>query len=372
MQFKMTILTPVHIATGNKKPSFLYNRTNNNLKCYNFEELLKQIPVERFFSFNSNHSGKKDEFNNLFKDIDYNLAKESYKLRCFENNKKDVSEQIKALTKPIIPGSTLKGTLIRPIIYKILKQNNDKIISILNDPSLNKEEFDKQLFNKLFDNNFDAMFKLFSSCLICHDLCFSKMILCKSLRLNISGKYNKCFECLECIDIDQAIIDEFIKIDEINKDYFTKKVAMFPQYKILLEFLEIDNLMQACCNYYEEIIEDDKKYFIDDIYSLFIKNKFDQRDQIIDYLENLELDDKNSIILRLGNSTNYFYKTVTMFIKKYHNDFYRQNFELIFMPVKLKGKPRALPNYKTMPKTRTVLVSGKKYYLGGFVKIEKC
>lgn len=69
----------------------------------------------------------------------------------------------------------------------------------------------------------------------------------------------------------------------------------------------------------------------------------------------------------MGNSTNYFAKTVSYLIKYNDPGLYTECFWQRFAPV---GKGKTKPNEKTMPKTRMIYSNGEKDYLPGFIKIQ--
>ena len=118
MTYKISILTPVHISSGNKNACFLYHPDkNDHFNCYRIEDLLQFIPPQKLLELqpdNASNNGKKDIiklFNNY---VNYNQLKPQYFLFYkFKPFSKDVTEQVKSLNKPYIPGSSIKG---RPIL----------------------------------------------------------------------------------------------------------------------------------------------------------------------------------------------------------------------------------------------------------------
>ena len=48
MTYKISILTPVHISSGNKNACFLYHPDkNDHFNCYRIEDLLQFIPPQK-------------------------------------------------------------------------------------------------------------------------------------------------------------------------------------------------------------------------------------------------------------------------------------------------------------------------------------
>ena len=76
MTYKISILTPVHISSGNKNACFLYHPDkNDHFNCYRIEDLLQFIPPQKLLELqpdNASNNGKKDIiklFNNY---VNYN------------------------------------------------------------------------------------------------------------------------------------------------------------------------------------------------------------------------------------------------------------------------------------------------------------
>ena len=132
MTYKISILTPVHISSGNKNACFLYHPDkNDHFNCYRIEDLLQFIPPQKLLELqpdNASNNGKKDIiklFNNY---INYNQLKPQYFLFYkFKPFSKDVTEQVKSLNKPYIPGSSIKGAIMNAIIFNLLNDNKEKI-----------------------------------------------------------------------------------------------------------------------------------------------------------------------------------------------------------------------------------------------------
>jgi hypothetical protein len=126
------------------------------------------------------------------------------------------------------------------------------------------------------------------------------------------------------------------------------------------QYLNIDKLAEVCNNYFRDLIEEELS--VD--YDYYFYSKYHLGDALKSYKKN----EKHSFYLRLGGNTNYFFKTISYFIKnKYPND-YKYLFSKIFSPAS-KGM-KAKPKSETMPITRSLYNDGKTYYYPGVVKIE--
>ena len=185
MTYKISILTPVHISSGNKNACFLYHPDkNDHFNCYRIEDLLQFIPPQKLLELqpdNASNNGKKDIiklFNNY---INYNQLKPQYFLFYkFKPFSKDVTEQVKSLNKPYIPGSSIKGAIMNAIIFNLLNDNKEKI-----------KEFKTQLNN----NN---IIQVHRSYLINLDFVYdvnSKFIILRNKKeINIGKTYKKKFK----------------------------------------------------------------------------------------------------------------------------------------------------------------------------------
>ena len=167
MTYKISILTPVHISSGNKNACFLYHPDkNDHFNCYRIEDLLQFIPPQKLLELqpdNASNNGKKDIiklFNNY---VNYNQLKPQYFLFYkFKPFSKDVTEQVKSLNKPYIPGSSIKGAIMNAIIFNLLNDNKEKIKEFLINFNRNlSKNFEKELLSYLFGKDFEEIFKLF-------------------------------------------------------------------------------------------------------------------------------------------------------------------------------------------------------------------
>lgn len=372
MSYKISILTPIHISSGNKNACFSYHPgKNDHFNYYKIEDLLQSIPPEKLLDLklnNPSNNGKREIIQLFNKHVNYSCLKPQYFVFYkFKPFSLDVIEQIKTLGKPYIPGSSIKGTIMNAIIYNLLKDNEAAVNKFLNsyNTSLSKK-FENNLLSSIFGHEFDEAFKFFSSCICCEDIYFESMILCDSKRLNMA-KNSPEFNKYECIDNLQEKESDLFFIDENKKSIFLNKYKDNDKIKTLRLFFSKRNIIIACRNYYRAVINDDKKYFIKDDFNYFKDHDFEGRSQIIDFLNNISFEDKDICYLRIGNSTNYFYKSVSIFIKNKFNNFYEDNFYL-FSPTGLNKKDPPKPD--TMPKTRIVFEYDNECYLPGFIKIE--
>lgn len=370
MKYKIITLTPVHISTGEQNASFLYNMGDNyHLNCYSIDNLIRCIPPKELLEM---YKFDKKKIIELFRRyVKYDELKPKYSVYCYDQFpfKENVSVQMKSLGKPYIPGSTIKGAIMNAIVYGILSEKKQEVIQILKQNQLNFKNFDKSLFEKLFDKEFNEIFSLFSSCILCADIFYEDMILCNGIRLNMNnngkGK-NQNFVRYECIDAHQICVSTLIKIDKNKKNILKKRITSLQKYEILIKYLNEVNIAVVCRNFYRVLLKDDKEYFVEDRFGYFDKSDFEGRSDIVNFIDNMSFENKNVFYLRLGNSTNYFYKTVSIFIKNNFSSYYKEKFEDVFSPIGRNKKAK----YDKMPKTRTVFTFDDECFLPGFIKVE--
>ncbi len=374
MNLKITTLTPVHISTGNLNPCYVYHYKADadpdkfgTTTCYDINQLFQQVSPTKLkeLKFQSNDDQTKRKISNYFtKSINYNKLTPLYSMKSFSKSFTcDVKEQMKSLNRPYIPGSSLKGAIMNAIYYDMLNKHKNDVLRFLNNyQGFNFKYFENDLNRHLFDDHFDDMWSQLSSSFICRDIYFNEMILCEEERLNM-GNNNPNFVNTECIDYNQSVNDEIIVINGTKKTLLNNAIQKYKKadYSLLNSYLNINNMIKACQNYFNDIIEDDLEYF----------ESFEDKDldKIVSFIESL--DTKNNCYMRIGNSTNYFYKSVSLFIKNNNETFYKQYFYDLFSPVKIRNENRnsRLPKPESMPDTRVVLYYDK-YYLPGVIQIE--
>ncbi|WP_418520647.1 hypothetical protein, partial [Holdemanella porci] len=223
-------------------------------------------------------------------------------------------------------------------------------------------DFHELMFGKSLDNDHANFYKELYSCLLCQDIYFNEMELFfasrKGSNRNMSGSipttYKECIPPLQTTDLVLLHFDEF-KLNVLKDKYKEKP------YITLINSFKRKVFLKACNAFTKDILnaDTDKNYF--NFYESFVGIN-EQLNEIKKELEN-----PNTVVLRVGNSTNYFAKTISYLIKNNDPGLYKECFWQHFAPVK-KGKTK--PNERTMPKTRMIYSNGEKDYLPGFIKIQ--
>ena len=200
---------------------------------------------------------------------------------------------------------------------------------------------------------------------MCSDVTFDSMILLHQERANIKNK--KFLSDKECISPNQSVIGNYFSYNEASVARFKRMCQGRKIYKELSIYFNERILIQVISNYFQTMLEED----IDSARNFYFKDAF---------FENLKKSKKpNSFYLRVGGSTNYFFKTVSYLIKKHDYSLYEKLFDIYFSP-KSNGKrndrnrfnkKRANdPKPEDMPVTRTIFMDDEDEYYPGVIKVE--
>lgn len=382
MKTKLTIISPVHIGTGENVMAFEYRNKKDKLYHYSTDDIFKQIPgkdlLDKNFlrglretkSTNKNFSEKEEIIKKIQNNVNYSNIHSDYTLEYNfdEAPQNNVSLQIKNMKQPMIPGSSLKGALITSIYYDILKKNLKTIYNT---------DFDRFNLEKILENiypysnssvlNIIEFFKDFDSCILCSDIIFDEMIYMKTERSHVNGeRENPPLPDVECINANQSKTGNIIYLDELKANYILNKYKSTP-LKNLLSYLDYSKLVELSQNYFYDLISEE--IGIDNKYGFYSEKN------LLKALKTFRDEkSKNIFYMRLGKNTNYFFKSISYAIKKDNPSFYLKHFKEYFSPVKIMSnngnRRQPIPKAENMPNTRTVYYDDIYICYPGLVKIE--
>lgn len=357
-KIKMTTVTPVHVGTGENKQAMLYRFYDDHVDCFDEKDLFMQIPEKKLIDpmFLSQLSSWKNSspsvyLQNYLKRNVRNIQLKPIYTLAFDNPYEDdphnlISEQIKSLNKPYIPGSTLKGAIYNAIHYNFLKEHFE---SDAFDEEDRKFNFDKYLAKLGINTDF---MKQVRGCLICRDVFFDNMRLMVPDREKVffvqkesDTDLNKGLPEFECIDYGQESTDDFIVFNKERIQYLKSQVRN--QYEEdYLACLSEKEVTRACNIFMNDLFEE--------AYELNNKNKFYDAMGLGGSITNLYKETKNANLhyfyLRIGASTDYFSKSISLIIKKKDARLYQRKFKDWFCPVSTRNKNAPKP--ENMPSTR--------------------
>lgn len=389
MKTRISIITPVHVGTGETKMRFEYKKMNNAVYNYNIEDLLSTVPDNILLGrqlLNSLASGgegsKSKELNDkLVRNIRYQECESVYKLRYeFEYlRNKNIAVQMKSTNRPYIPGSSIKGCIMNAVYYDFVKSHLKDLYRLAdtcdykNNPFRGMDNIIELFYPKLKykehkGKDILSFIKQLSSCIICRDIFFNDMVIVESKRSTVyidKTHRELVLPDAECIDEGQITIDETIIIDEDKKKLLEEVFNNMDYFKVFIKYLDENEIIRVCSQYfhdmiYEEIDMDNQNgYYTSQKFNVTLNRLF--KDKIND-----------GFYMRIGGHTNYFFKTVSYCIKKDNPKFFEKNFYQYFSPKNRpkEGKRGAYPLPNEMPSTRTVYSDGEVSYYPGVIKIE--
>lgn len=374
----MTIITPVHISTGEEKRAFEYKQNCDQINCYLPSDLFAQIPANvlldrRFLSLLSNPSQNesvRDTLNQQIKDnVDYDRIEPIYQLECHldEIEGKNVSVQMKSLNNPIIPGSSIKGALMTMILYDWSLKHLEELYRYSgNGKNFTVDTIMKNYYN---DSSFGDFIKLFRSCFMCQDVPFDDMIYMSVQRnhVDISKDGNTPpLADVECIKFNQSYTGNIVSINKDKANRVFKRFEGKPFVNDFKAYLDTKKLISIGSKYFKDMISEEL--------DTEAKAEYYDSKGVYDVLNKLKDDRiKNGFYMRVGRHTNYFFKTISYAIKKNNPQFYIEHFNDYFSP---KRKPEhakknvAYPVAEKMPSTRSLYYDGNDTYYPGVIKLE--
>ncbi|WP_323091022.1 RAMP superfamily CRISPR-associated protein [Allobaculum sp. JKK-2023] len=387
---KVTILTPVHVGNGVNVEPVCYLCKNGVASRYAIEDLLSSLPAEKLLDpANLNRlargSDSKRDFYSIFNTRSVPEAKPLYCLDWYEpetlqaylskskGNRKagslEVAEQVKALNLPIIPGSTLKGAIECAFKYTLLKKNYGKVSKNLltfcqsvkkTTPSL----FYLQLIYGLDQkqaSKYDDFVRDLYGCLLVQDLSFRSMELLAVDRYYYDPAKTE-YSCglSEHISSGEVALTEFpFRIDEFRKELLVKKYPMDAIQRELIEsFCSKEKLIEAIRTYSTDMIENDDLPPDLDLSGL-------GKVRMLAEQQNTK---KNSFVMRLGQNTTYFFKTVSRLFYLNDRELFEEYFGQVFSPASMKGKNA--PDPTDFPRTFSFAVTPTDLWATGFVLFE--
>lgn len=374
-KIKLTTVTPVHVGTGEEKQAMFYRFYDDHVDCFDEKDLFMQIPEKKLIDpmFLSQLINWKDSspslyLQNYLKQNVKNIQMRPIYTLAFDNpDEKDphnrISEQVKSLNRPYIPGSTLKGAIYNAIHYNFVKEHFDRAAFEEGDKKFN---LDRYLNNLGIDNDF---MKQVRGCLICRDIFFDNMRLLVPDREKTSDiksesdNLNKGLPEFECIDYNQESTDDYVVFNR-ERLQFLQTQASNAIEKDYVSCLSEKAVTRACQVYMRDLFEE--------AYQLNTKTNFYDQMGIGGPISNLYKETKNTNLkyfyLRIGSSTDYFSKSISLIIKNMAPDLYESEFESWFSPVGTKGKRK--PSPEKMPSTRMIYYDKYVDCYPGLMKFE--
>lgn len=397
MKMKVTLLSPVHIGTGEQIPPFCYKRIRNQIFCYSQEAILssldqKQLIQAGYLSRLFNGVQNKRVLYDSLSLKDYQQLQPLYEVIYdgeddLSQRRESAAEQIKALGQPFIPGSSIKGAIECALIYSFIKKHckdcRKNIEAYLNEPKNARrpaKTTDNFYFEMLYGTEFvqennktlPELIKGVYSALQCSDIGFDQIEILDISREDVFKADNQTpLGLVECIPAGSKIfIHDPVQIDNYKKNRLLQKYPDLRMREMIRFFLDEKNILKALQEYTDDNLQSDQQDFMLDFF-----DEFPSLNQSFEHVLNeakKSCSSKNSAVLRLGKNTSYFFKSISwLFRKSFPEFYYDQNiFDQFFKP-KMTGKAsKRKTNPETLPYTRVVGTNSDEAFLFGFVKVE--
>lgn len=373
---KIETITPVHIGTGDTKLPIFYMEDGEYLSFYDEQEVLSCIPdkvlldkqfLDKLSHFSdkgarSGQSPSKYLQNTLKRYVNFSKLSPRYQLKSdvdyYITENKKYNEQIKTLDKPYIPGSSLKGAILNAVYYSFLLFKGKEL-------SYKLSHIEKLSLESIMEalGISTAFIKEFNSCLTVRDVPFNELRVMDAKRLDTRNEKKDLSSALplfECIDYGQNTTDSYILINQEKLNLIKGEDNNSEACKQLMNCMNYKMIRLACNRYMTDILEEELE--LDDDIAFYSKNKL--RNALEELKTDIENTESNAFYLRIGSSTNYFSKTVSLLFKNKFPRIYTQRFNKSFAPSRNT-------NSHSLPKTRVFYIDkqvGNRY--PGVIRIE--
>lgn len=364
MKYKIEILSPVHIGSGEEISPMEYV----------IDEKFHRIDMEALFrdnDFNADDFIENSKFGSFYlgefyadtgkRHILYTESISKDAKDYIINKKASIREFINTSGRVYIPGSSIKGAIRTAIMWYALKNDNelfyemeDYLNEIINKKIKRSRKFaGKEIEKKIFGN--DAKHDLMKALFISDSEIISQSYLgVEDIRILTTRMYGygwKNFHTvLEALKPGTRL-DIEIKIDE----FLEKNYEKLGWNKKMTEYLR--NFKQICNEYAKDLIDYELSFFK-------IYNNDGRLDPIIDFYNNLYNQIGDGMTLRISWGAGWHGMTVGRLIEEDVLERLRHAYRL--------GKRRNEPYYvKPFPKTRKIIFeNGKPKYPMGWIKLE--
>lgn len=371
LSYKLTVLTPIHIYSGEtyRPINYMINKSNM-VDIFDEMDVIKSIKNNQMLNDellrNMSLTNKRTEYH---KNLDYFIDKGIVDKSILNERKVEANNRVKNLKAQeinktmrniqgtFIPGSTIKGIIRTAIIYDYLLS---KGIDFVKEALLS-------IRNTRFNINIDdyIIFGNGQSGRIEKEISKDpfRFISVKDINM-INNKVEIYEESIFNIDgfIPGNVIETIKEGDSSEEFAFEIRTNFNISRRFnqeILKYFTSDEILRVLYQYSNDIIEDEIEYF------KINKNDDLNSKEIIEKLQ--EIKNKNSLsapVLRIGKSTGYKSHTVALAIKKMDKEYYLKSAKSIAKPFKYNR------NFE-YPKTRKIINGYVSPKLLGFAIVEK-
>jgi CRISPR-associated protein Csm5 len=241
-KYRLTILSPVHISSA-EEYELNYNLLQRDGFVYLYDEF---ILVEFFLAYDITIPPNLQELKNLISHKSDEIINSNLHLRKieinFSNINKPLLSQITTADFPIMPGSSIKGSL-RTAILNCMANNKETCGQIIN--KCRDKNFDEKRFKKRFDNDLAKIFKYLkiTDSLVPLDTKVYKTINVKKNKSHQSNREKKVEEISNYVEAIKPGQSFEIEIKDISEEHI------------------FQNLRQISNKFYIPFFADDEKQY---------------------------------------------------------------------------------------------------------------
>lgn len=343
--YKLTVepITPIHIGTGNILTPLEYKtiltKTGNRYLRFSSDSILARIAIDENLSLEFekttqlNDMKKYHDFfdkNCSFDDVLYTcLMTDEFRKKYFENKQKDPTQNAAQVYEifrnansphPVIPGSSLKGSIRTAVLQGLLNQITDAEYNKLEDEfNFLKEKgkvnnqiksFDAKLQKKILQYT-DAKTDPFRAIEIDDCKFDGKNGQIVGLVKNISTEKNGNLKAIEKLQIQiESILGSIIGSDKISESVLRINENL-QNLNCVSKRITIKDIIDFCNDFYINQFEEE--------YENFYKNAYDKVDLIskLKMILNNSVKEKNTFIVRVGRFSQLEFVTMEESFRAY-------------------------------------------------------
>lgn len=358
--YKLTVepITPIHIGTGNILTPLEYKtiltKAGNRYVRFSSDSILSRIATDKNLALEfekitqSNDMKKYHEFfdkNCSSDDVLYTcLVTDEFRKKYFENKQKDPTQNAAQVYEifrdadsphPVIPGSSLKGSIRTAVLQGLLNQVSDNDYNKLEDEfnflkDNQKKSFDLKLQKKILQCT-DAKTDPFRAIEIADCKFDGRNGQIVGLVKNISALKNGELKAIEKLQIQiEAIFGSMIGSDKISESALRINENL-QNLNGVSKRITIKDIIDFCNDFYINQFEEE--------YENFYKNAYDKVDLIskLKMILNNSVKEKNTFILRVGRFSQLEFVTM--------EDNFRAYWDTKKKCIKEKGGTRTVFDY---------------------------
>ena len=325
--YKLTVepITPIHIGTGNILTPLEYKtvltKTGNKYLRFSSDSILSRIAADKSLSLEFEKTTQLNDMSKYHEFFDKNcssddvlytcLMTDEFRKKYFENKQKDPTQNAAQVYEifrdtnsphPVIPGSSLKGSIRTAVLQGLLNQITDAEYNKLEDEfnSLKdnqKKSFDAKLQKKIlnnFENKDSAKTDPFRAVEIADCKFDGRNGQIVGLVKNISTLKNGELKAMEKLQIQvEAILGSIIGSDKISESVLRINEKL-QNLNGVSRRITADTIINFCNEFYIKQFEDEYEYFY--------KNAYDKVDLIskLRIILSNSIKEKNTFIVRVG------------------------------------------------------------------------